>query len=297
MSARPIEGLTSAFADVGGERVHYRIGGDPAGRPVLLWHGFLGTSYVWRHVAPRLVEAGWSVLAPDMRGYGDSAKPPGVEGYDGRALAEGMRRLVAQIGFGAGRPLTIVAHDMGAPPALLWAAGHPAEVERLFYLEEPVVLQRVIARILAFEPASMQRGSLWWWILPLAPNAPERLIVGNERAFLAWFYDRDPSTRRAVDSFAIDEYIRTFAGHEGVLGALGVYRATFVTMEQTEALLADPVEVPIVALGGERALGARVGEMLGLVARYVESDTVPDVGHFLPEEAPDEIIHRVLEAS
>jgi pimeloyl-ACP methyl ester carboxylesterase len=297
MSARPTEGLTSAFADVGGERVHYRIGGDPAGRPVLLWHGFLGTSYVWRHVAPRLVEAGWSVLAPDMRGYGDSAKPPGVEGYDGRALAEGMRRLVAQIGFGAGRPLTIVAHDMGAPPALLWAAGHPAEVERLFYLEEPVVLQRVIARILAFEPASMQRGSLWWWILPLAPNAPERLIVGNERAFLAWFYDRDPSTRRAVDSFAIDEYIRTFAGHEGVLGALGVYRATFVTMEQTEALLADPVEVPIVALGGERALGARVGEMLGLVARYVESDTVPDVGHFLPEEAPDEIIHRVLEAS
>ena len=66
---------------------------------------------------------GWlPVLVPDMRGFGDSDKPAGTEGYDGRALAEEFRALRQQIGFGAGRPLTLVAHDMGAPPALLWAA-------------------------------------------------------------------------------------------------------------------------------------------------------------------------------
>jgi pimeloyl-ACP methyl ester carboxylesterase len=295
MVATRFPGFDNVFTEVAGERVHYRIGGDPAGPPVLLWHGFLGTGHVWRHVAPRLVEAGWAVLVPDMRGYGDSAKPAGSEGYDGRAIAAGMRALVGQIRFGGGRPLTLVAHDMGAPPALLWAAEHPSEIERLFYLEEPVVLQRVIGKIIAFEPAAMERGSLWWWILPFAPNAPERLIVGNERAFLTWFYDRDPSTRAAVDSFAIDEYLRTFAGHDGVLGALGVYRATFVTMEQTEALVDDRVQVPVVALGGERALGIRVGQMLELVADHVDAGVVAGVGHFLPEEAPDEIVRRVLQ--
>ena len=68
------------------------------------------------------------------------------------------------------------------------------------------------------------------------PNAPERLIVGNERAFLTWFYERDPSTQAAVDPAAVDEYLRTFSGHDGVLGALGVYRTVFTTMEQTAPL-------------------------------------------------------------
>jgi len=68
---------------------------------------------------PALANAGLAVLAPDMRGYGDSDKPQGALGYDARALAEEFRALVRQIGFGAGQSITLVAHDMGAPPALL----------------------------------------------------------------------------------------------------------------------------------------------------------------------------------
>ena len=112
----------SATATVNAVRLHYWVGGSPDGPPVLLWHGFLGTSYSWHKVMPFLVEAGYAVLVPDMRGFGDSDKPADTEGYDGRALAEEFRALRQQIGFGAGRPLTLVAHDMGAPPALLWAA-------------------------------------------------------------------------------------------------------------------------------------------------------------------------------
>jgi pimeloyl-ACP methyl ester carboxylesterase len=295
MTIAPIDGFASRTAEVDGITLHYRIGGDPAGLPVLLWHGFLGTSYSWRHVAPRLAAAGCAVLIPDMRGYGDSDKPAGNEGYDAAALAEEFRALVAQIGFGSGKPLTVAAFDMGAPPALLWAAAHPEEISALLYLEEPVLLAEVIEKVIAFNPVSMQRGSLWWWILPHAPNAPERLIVGNERAFLTWFYDRDPSTQAAVDPTAVREYLRTFSGHDGVLGALGVYRTVFTTMEQTAPLKKNKVTVPIVALGGERAQGEHVRGMISLVAANVSGAAVSGCSHFLPEEAPDEVARHILD--
>jgi pimeloyl-ACP methyl ester carboxylesterase len=134
-----IPGFASNTANINGVRLHYLLGGNPNGPPVLLWHGFLSTSYAWRKVMPAMEDAGLAVLVPDMRGYGDSDKPAGTEGYDARALAEEFRALVREIGFGAGRPLTLVAHDMGAPPALLWAADHPEEVAGLLYIEVPVM--------------------------------------------------------------------------------------------------------------------------------------------------------------
>lgn len=174
----------SFTADVNGTRLHYRLGGDPAGPPVLLWHGFLSTSQEWRKVMPLLAEAGYAVLIPDMRGYGDSDKPAGTDGYDARALAEEFRALVGQIEFGNGKPLLLAAHDMGAPPALLWAADHPEEIAGLLYIEGPVMLSAVLQKIIAYTPEAMKEGSMWWWVLPLAPDVPERLIVGHERAFL-----------------------------------------------------------------------------------------------------------------
>ena len=67
-------------AVVNGIRLHYWLGGNPHGKPVLLWHGFLGTAYSWYKVMPLLADAGYSVLVPDMRGYGDSDKPSGTKG-------------------------------------------------------------------------------------------------------------------------------------------------------------------------------------------------------------------------
>ncbi len=77
---------------------------------------------------------------------------------------------------------------MGAPPALLWTADHPEEVTGLLYFEEPVMLGSVLQSILAYNSESAREGSLWWWMLALAPGAPEALVVGNERAFLNWLY-------------------------------------------------------------------------------------------------------------
>lgn len=289
-----IPGLTSHMARVGGVRLHYRLGGDPQGPPVLLWHGFLGTSYSWRKVAARLIEAGCAVLIPDMRGYGDSDKPAGVVGYDGLALANECRTLAQQIGFGNGQPLILAAHDMGAPPALLWAAAHPDEIAGLLYLDEPVMLAEVLRTLISYTPQIASTGGLWWWTLALAPGIPERLIVGNERAFLSWFYDRESVVPGAIEPAAVDEYLRTFSGPDGVLGALGVYRAAFTTQDQTVPLASARVQVPVIALGGERGLGSNVRQMVEQVAEHVTGGVIQGSGHFLAEERPDEVAQQIL---
>ena len=294
-AAPVIDGFRSESRVVDGVRLHYWLGGDPNGSPVILWHGFLATGYAWREVAPELAKAGMAVLVPDMRGYGDSDKPPGVEGYDARALAEEARALVAKIGFGGGRRVILAAHDMGALPALLWAADHPDEVAGLLYIEAPVMLGAVLREVFSYTPKAMVQGSMWWWILPLAPGVPEALIVGNERAFLNWFYAGDHVVNHeAITADAVNEYLRTFAGTEGVLGSMGIYRAAFASVDQTEPLMANKVIVPVVALGGEKGLGGKVGEMVAMVAKDVQSHTLADCGHFMTEERPAFVIQHVL---
>lgn len=288
-----IEGLRSETVTVGGVRLHYWIGGPADGRPVLLWHGFLSTAYAWRDVAPELAKAGMAVLVPDMRGFGDSDKPDGTKGYDARSLAEEFRNLVVSIGFGGGQPLIIAAHDMGAPPALIWAADHPDEIETLLYIEAPAMLGDVLGEVIAYNRQAMAQGSMWWWVLPLAPGVPERLIVGNERAFLTWFYEGATAHPKVFDDTTVDEYLRTFSGGTGVLGALGVYRAAFDSIDQTAPLLTNKVSVPVVAIGGAKGLGDKVGQAVARVAENVFPETIEDCGHFVPEERPDVVIRHI----
>lgn len=293
-AAGTIAGFRSETATIDGVDLHYWVGGDPAGQPVLLWHGFLGTSYSWAAVAPLLADAGLAVLVPDMPGFGDSSKPAGVAGYDGRALAERFRSLVKRVGLGE-RPLVIAAHDMGAPPALIWANDHPDEIAGLLYVEAPVMLSGVLQKIIAYTPEAMKQGSMWWWIIPLAPGVPERLVVGHERAFLTWFYETATAKPQAFTAEIVDEYLRTFSGRDGVLGSMGVYRAAFTTIDQTEPLLKKKVRCPIVAVGGEKGLGANVGLAVKMVASQVDAHTLSDCGHFVPEECPNELTQLILQ--
>jgi pimeloyl-ACP methyl ester carboxylesterase len=218
-NVREIANFRSETAVVNGVRLHYWIGGNADGKPVLLWHGFLGTANSWHKAMLLPAEAGFSILAPDMRGYGDSDKPAGDEGYDSRALAHEFRALVRQIEFGAGQPLLLAAHDMGAPPALLWAADHPEEFAGLLYMEAPVMLAEVLAKIISYTPEAMKKGSMWWWILPLAPDVLKRLIVGHEREFLTWFYEgataimRLPSSPpQLMSTSALSQVLKAFWG-------------------------------------------------------------------------------------
>ncbi len=288
--APEIANFRSETATVDGTRLHYWLGGDPKGKPVVLCHGFLETSYCWYKVMPLLAEAGYAVLVPDMRGYGDSDKPAGTEGYDGRALGEEFRALVRHIKFGNGQKLILAAHDMGGLPALLWTADHPDEIAALVYAEAPTMLEEFLSKIIVYTPEAMKKGSMWWWLLPLAPGVPERLIVGHERAFLTWFYEGVTADPKSISEASIVETLRTFSGVEGVLGSYGIYRSAFTTIEQTTPLKKQKVTTPVLAIGGDKSLGAKVAQMIEAVAEDVTGKTIASCGHFIPEEQPEEFM-------
>jgi len=291
-SAAAIPGFETRFAEANGVQLHCRIGGGPAGPPVLLWHGFLGTSYTWRRVAPLLAARGCAVLVPDMRGYGDSDKP--VDGYDGLNLAADFRALVHETSFGGGRPVTLVAHDMGVNPALQWAATWPDEVAGLALMEEPMLLADVLGKLIAYTPEGTKRGGLWFWMMALAPGMAERLVGGgHERALLEWNYEHYSAMPGAVEPAAVDEYMRSFGAPGGVTGAFGVYRAVPKSIEQTSSLLHAKVRVPVLALGGEGSLGEQMRVQAAMVAEHVEGGAMPDCGHFIPEEQPDALMRRL----
>ncbi|MBW4616388.1 MAG: alpha/beta hydrolase [Desmonostoc vinosum HA7617-LM4] len=269
-----------------GVTLHYVIGGE--GPPVLLWHGFLETQYCWRKVMPALAQK-YTVIAPDMRGYGDSQKPE--SGYDARTLAEDFRQLVAQLGF---RQIYIAAHDMGAPPALIYAGEHPDEVLKLAYLDEPVLLEQHLQQIFQFTPDTLAEGGLWWWTFSLTKGLPETLIAGHERDFLTYFYSTYCHDPASIEASAIDEYLRTFAAAEGVSGALGVYRAIFSSIQQTEPFAKKKIQTPVLAIGGDKSLGDRVKTMLKSVAANVQGGAMERCGHFIPHERPDNLVDRLL---
>ena len=191
--------------------------------------------------------------------------------------------------------MLLAAHDMGAHPALIWAADHPDEIACLVYMEVPTMLEEFLSKVIVYTPEAMAKGSMWWWVLPLAPGVPERLIVGHERAFLTWFYEGATADPASVTEASIEETLRSFSGTEGVLGALGVYRAAFTTIDQTTPLKKSKVEVPVLAIGGEKALGAKVAQMVAAVAKNVTGKVIPACGHFIPEEQPAEFMRLFQE--
>ena len=221
-----------------------------------------------------------------------------MKGYDARALAEEFRALVRQIGFGGGKPLVLAAHDMGAPPALLWAADHPEEVAGLLYVEAPVMLSAVLTKVIAYTPEAMT-GGFDVVVDPAARPRRAGAAGGRERACLSHVVLRQGN--RTPGRHHVSGCGRgptNLCRPEGVLGAMGVYRAAFTSIEQTDPLAGGllrghKVKVPVVALGGEKGLGAKVLEMVKLVAEDVEGGVVADCGHFVPEERPDVIVSHL----
>ncbi len=156
------------MASVNGIQMHYVIGGQ--GDPVVLLHGWPETWYAWHQVMPALAK-NYTVIAPDLRGLGDSSKPP--SGYDGKTLAEDIHQLVAKIGF---KTISLVGHDIGTQVAYSYAAAHPTEVEKLAVME---------LTIPGFAPPGMP--PIWWVLFHQVPGVPETLVEGREMAYISWF--------------------------------------------------------------------------------------------------------------
>ena len=159
------------FARTGNVRIHYVIGGN--GPLVTLLHGFPQNWREWRLVMPALVDAGYAVVAPDLRGFGHSDKP--LDGFDVGTVAEDIRQVVAKLGRDKEK-VRVVRHDVGSAVAYAWAATHPEQVEQLVLMEGlPAGLEPQAAGT-----PMLQGKPLWHLAFGMTPDVPERLLADRE---------------------------------------------------------------------------------------------------------------------
>src|SRR5918992_4463546 len=184
-------------ASVNGIQMHYVIGGH--GDPVVLLHGWPETWYAWHRVMPALAK-NYTVIAPDLRGLGDSSKP--LTGYDGKTLAEDIHQLVTQLGF---KTIFLVGHDIGTQIAYSYAAAHPTEVKSL------VVMDLTIP---GFEPPGMM--PIWWRSFHQTPDVPEALVQGKEMMYLSWFFQNLAYNPAAITQADINEYVSHYSAPGGM---------------------------------------------------------------------------------
>ena len=269
-------------ARVDGVQLHYVIGG--TGDPVVLLHGWLGTWYTWRKVMPLLAQH-HTVIVPDVRGYGDSDKPD--TGYDARTIGREIRTLVRQLGFDR---VFVVGHDMGALPALAYAAEFPDEVRGLVYMDEPLPgynLQEFLT------PTAQNRGGYWHFAFQGVRDLPERLIEGRERDYLNFFFRLMLLDQSKITEVDRTEYERTLAHPGGLRGSFGWYRSIWETSEQFREWGAKGLSVPVLAARGEFGV-PRVEEQMRLIAKDVRGATIAGSGHLVPEEGAEKLASELL---
>jgi pimeloyl-ACP methyl ester carboxylesterase len=251
------------------------------GPPVVLLHGFPEFWYSWRHQLPALAAGGLRALAPDLRGYGRSDKPPGVAAYHVNVLAADVAAIIRSLGGGRA---AVVGHDWGAAIAFHVAARYPALVERLAIINGPQ--QGAMLRAM-LSLAQLRRS--WYMFFFQLPWLPERQLL--RPGFVRRLY-----RHHLVDPEAVAEHeLRRFeeALHQpGVAtAALNYYRAAF----RDPMVGALPVSCPGRIIWGmrDRALGPEVLEAIEPLVPHGTTHVVPDGGHFVHEERPDEV-NRVL---
>jgi len=270
-----------------GAEINCVVGG--SGPPLLLLHGYPQSHTMWRTLAPRLA-ADFTVVVPDLRGYGDSAKPPAgpdVANYAKRALARDQVEVMAQLGF---ERFAVAGHDRGARVAHRLALDHRDRVTRLALLD-------IVPTLDMYERTEMRFATLyyhWFFLIQPAP-LPERMIGGDPAHFLRWtlggWGSKDTSFFEAE---ALAEYERCFCRAEAIHASCEDYRAgATIDLEHDRAsrAAAEKIACDVLVLWGSRGVVARLYDPLALwraqCAGAVSGQAL-DAGHFLAEELPEE---------
>ncbi|CAA9569984.1 MAG: hypothetical protein AVDCRST_MAG88-2239 [uncultured Thermomicrobiales bacterium] len=286
-------GLAHARAEVNGIWLHYVHGGSgtTGAAPLVLLHGFPQTWLIWRLVLPTLM-ARHHVVAVDLRGYGDSAKPPAAAGYDKGTMAADIHELVVRLGLT--RPV-IIGHDRGARVARRYALDHPDEIAGVALLDI-LPVEYVYDNLTAAEATR----NYWHWVFQVVPDLPERLIEGHEEAYLERFFNRSPGLlERLHADGAWLEYRRTFLQPGAIAAALNDYRATLavdVPRYRADRAARRRLNIPALLLwGATGALGKEpVLDIWREVANDVRGGPIADCGHYLPEEQPEAVAAELL---
>jgi pimeloyl-ACP methyl ester carboxylesterase len=253
------------------------------GDPVVLLHGYPETSYAWRKVMPELAEH-YTVIAPDLRGLGDSDKP--ASGYDKRTVAEDIYQLIKSLGF---ERIFLVGQDYGGSTAYVFAAEHPETVRRL------VVIECASAGLIKDDVIPLvPGGGMWHRSFHLVPDLPESLIEGRERLYLSWFYQHYSRTVGAISEADIDEYVRSYAAPGGMHAGFEYYRTYFDDTERGREYVKTKLKMPVLAIGADSLYGAAVEKYMQTAALDVRGAIVENCGHFVSEEQPEALLNLLL---
>jgi haloacetate dehalogenase len=266
-----------------GAEINGVVGG--SGPPVLLLHGWPQTHLEWRHVAPVLAQR-FTVVATDLRGYGDSSKPPEGEnhaGYSKRAMAQDQVEVMRQLGFGQ---FAVAGHDRGGRVACRMALDHAQTVTRLALLD--IVPTRTVYTQVSKNLATWYFH--WFFLIQPAP-LPEMLLVGQAEPFLRNF--AFPGLiPDAIDEPAFAEYLRCFADPQTLHAMCEDYRAgASIDLQHDEADLGTPLRCPTLVLWGVHGAMHRLFDVLETWrprAPEAHGKALP-AGHWLPEECPQDV--------
>jgi pimeloyl-ACP methyl ester carboxylesterase len=272
------KGVIEKRANVDGVRINYKIGG--RGPAVVLLHGYAQTSHMWLPLMPRLATS-HTVIAPDLRGAGGSARPPG--GYDKKTLATDIRNLVRQLGH---EDVKVVGHDIGLMVAYAYAAQYPTEVSKVVLLD-------------AFLPGVGQWKDVWLlrdlWHFHLHGTTPLALVKGRERIYFEHFWnDFAADKTRSVPERDRRIYAAAYARASGMRAGFEYFKAFEQDARDFAAFAATRLSMPFLVLTGEKGSGTFLIDQARLVASNVSGTVVKNAGHWLMEEATDQVVPAIV---
>jgi len=259
------------------------------GPAVLLLHGYPQTHAMWHKVAPRLARD-YTVVAADLRGYGDSSKPKGLRdhsNYSKRAMAGDMAGVMSALGH---RRFHVVGHDRGGRVAHRLARDHGKRVLSLTVLDISPTLR-------VFENTSMAlaRAFFHWFFLIQAKPMPERMIGSMRKDYVLGRIGRGPNGLRDFPRAVQREYLRCFDA-KGIHASCEDYRAAAsIDLVHDRRDLGRKLKMPVLALWAKHSPVGQLFDCLAdwrAVARDVRGRAL-DCGHFLPEEKPDEVLREL----